>query len=61
MRVVIELEIPDDDVWATDPPETVSVSGNRNRGHADVKGARYYNKGIIAGKVTSIRYRGETL
>lgn len=61
MRVIIELEMPDNDVWATNPPESIGISGNRNWGHADRKGARLVSKGNIGGKITSIRYKGETL
>lgn len=61
MRIVIELEVPDDDVWATDPPESLGISGNRNGGHADRKGARFVTRGITGNKITSIRYKGVTL
>ncbi len=61
MKIIIELIVPDDDPWAVNPPESVGISSNRLAGHAERKGAHLTKKGIIAGSVTSIRYKGETL
>lgn len=60
MKIIIELELDEADVWATDPPAEVRISGTRNWGHMDVRTALQMTTGNTGGRVTSYRYFGES-